>query len=66
MEHPHIPLDQLQAQVSACRGCALASGRTNVVFGAGDPRARVLIVGEAPGKNEDLQGQSGRQAGGAP
>ncbi len=57
MEHPHIPLDQLQAQVSACRGCALASGRTNVVFGAGDPRARVLIVGEAPGKNEDLQGQ---------
>ena len=57
MEHPHIPLDQLQAQVSACRGCALASGRTNVVFGAGDPRARVLIVGEAPGKNEDLQGE---------
>lgn len=57
MEHPHIPLDQLKAQVSACRGCTLADGRTNVVFGAGDPQARVLIVGEAPGKNEDLQGE---------
>ena len=32
-------------------------GRTNLVFGVGNPQARVLIVGEAPGKNEDLQGE---------
>lgn len=55
-QHPHIPLDDLQAQVAACRRCPLCEGRTNTVFGAGNPDARVLIVGEAPGKNEDLQG----------
>ncbi len=52
-----IPLDQLREQVGACHRCPLADGRTNVVFGEGDPEARVLIVGEAPGKNEDLQGR---------
>ena len=52
-----IPLDQLRAEVAACHKCPLADGRTNTVFGVGDPNARVLIVGEAPGKNEDLQGE---------
>lgn len=52
-----IPLDQLREQVGACHQCPLADGRTNVVFGEGDSEARVLIVGEAPGKNEDLQGR---------
>lgn len=56
MEHPHIPLDQLRAEVAECRRCPLCDGRTQTVFGTGDPNARVLIVGEAPGKNEDLQG----------
>lgn len=56
MSKPHIPLDELRAQVAACRWCPLADGRTQTVFGSGDPQARVLIVGEAPGKNEDLQG----------
>lgn len=42
--------------MEACRACPLWEGRTQVVFGAGDPHARVLIVGEAPGKNEDQQG----------
>lgn len=55
-QHPHIPLDELQAQVAACRRCPLCDGRTQTVFGAGNPEARVLIIGEAPGKNEDLQG----------
>lgn len=55
-QHPHIPLGELQAQVAACRRCPLCDGRTQTVFGAGNPEARVLIVGEAPGKNEDLQG----------
>ena len=53
---PRIPLDELRTQVEACHGCPLAGGRTQVVFGDGNPNARVLIVGEAPGKNEDLQG----------
>ena len=49
-------LTALEMQVRACTLCALASGRILAVPGAGDPRARVMIVGEAPGKNEDQQG----------
>lgn len=56
MSKPQIPLDELRAQVAACHACPLADGRTQTVFGDGDPHARVMIVGEAPGKNEDLQG----------
>lgn len=56
MHKPHIPLDQIKAEVDSCRRCPLCEGRTQTVFGAGNPNARVLIVGEAPGKNEDLQG----------
>lgn len=56
MHKPHIPLEQIRADVAACRRCPLADGRTQTVFGDGNPDARVLIVGEAPGKNEDLQG----------
>ena len=57
MKKPHIPLDQIRAEVEACRKCALCEGRTQIVFGVGNPQARVMIVGEAPGKNEDLQGE---------
>ena len=56
MKKPQIPLEELRAQVQACHACPLADGRTQTVFGDGNPNARVLIVGEAPGKNEDLQG----------
>lgn len=56
MKKPHIPLPELEQQVAACHRCPLADGRTQTVFGAGNPNARILIVGEAPGKNEDLQG----------
>ena len=56
MPKPHIPLDELKAQVAACQACPLCAGRTNTVFGDGNPDARVLFIGEAPGKNEDLQG----------
>lgn len=57
MTRERIPLDELRQRVAACHACPLADGRTNTVFGEGDPHARVLIVGEAPGKNEDLQGR---------
>ncbi|MEG1253673.1 MAG: uracil-DNA glycosylase [Raoultibacter sp.] len=57
MTKPHIPLEEMRSQVQACQKCALAQGRTQVVFGVGNPDARVMIIGEAPGKNEDLQGE---------
>lgn len=40
-----------------CTACALSETRTNVVFGVGNPDAEILFVGEAPGENEDLQGE---------
>jgi DNA polymerase len=42
---------------AGCTACSLAGGRTQVVFGDGRPDARVVIVGEAPGADEDLQGR---------
>ncbi len=50
MTKPHIPLDEIRSAVESCRKCPLAEGRTQTVFGVGNPSARVLIVGEAPGK----------------
>jgi uracil-DNA glycosylase len=47
----------LRAAVSQCRACALCESRTQTVFGVGHERARLMIVGEAPGENEDLQGE---------
>jgi DNA polymerase len=49
--------DALAEAVAACRACKLCSSRRNTVFGVGDPRADWLVVGEAPGENEDLQGE---------
>ena len=57
MQVENLPLDEIRAQVENCHACSLCETRTNTVFGDGDPHARVLIVGEAPGKNEDLQGK---------
>ena len=42
--------------VAGCTRCALAQGRTQVVFGTGDPDADLMFVGEAPGFHEDKQG----------
>jgi uracil-DNA glycosylase family 4 len=49
--------DALAQAVGACRACKLCDGRSNTVFGVGDIHADWLIVGEAPGENEDLQGE---------
>jgi uracil-DNA glycosylase len=43
-------------ETAACTGCRLAQGRTQVVFGVGDPNADLMLVGEAPGFHEDQQG----------
>ena len=49
--------EELRQQCMSCRACSLAETRTNVVFGVGTPEAEVLIIGEAPGANEDAQGE---------
>jgi len=50
-------LAEVERQASACTRCSLAAGRTNVVFGVGDPDADLMFVGEGPGAQEDLQGE---------
>jgi DNA polymerase len=49
--------DELAQAVAACRACKLCATRSNTVFGVGDRQADWLLVGEAPGENEDLQGE---------
>ncbi len=48
-------LEDLQKILGDCRRCGLCEGRTNIVFGDGPSSAELLIVGEAPGAEEDLQ-----------
>jgi DNA polymerase len=50
-------LEELRAHLGDCRRCKLAPHRTHVVFGVGNPRARLVFVGEAPGRDEDLQAE---------
>ena len=49
-------LAELHREADACRRCAIGSTRTKVVCGVGDPHARLVVVGEGPGENEDRQG----------
>jgi DNA polymerase len=48
---------ELRARVAACKACELHRSRTQTVFGVGDPNAEWLIIGEAPGADEDRQGE---------
>jgi DNA polymerase len=50
-------LAALRDRLAGCTRCKLSQGRTQVVFGEGNPRARVMFVGEAPGFHEDQQGR---------
>jgi DNA polymerase len=61
-EEPRQPearpsLEEIRAEMVDCRRCKLFKGRTNLVFGEGDPDARLMFVGEAPGADEDEQGK---------
>jgi uracil-DNA glycosylase len=49
-------LQALAADAAACTRCRLAQGRKTVVFGTGDPQASLMLIGEAPGAEEDKQG----------
>lgn len=51
-----ITLDALKKEVSGCKSCGLYKTRLTVVFGAGDPKAKLMFIGEAPGHDEDVQG----------
>lgn len=50
-------LARVRRQLGDCQRCNLAKGRTNLVFGVGSADADLMIVGEAPGRDEDLQGE---------
>ncbi len=50
-------LEDIRSDLGECRRCGLADGRTNLVFGVGNPHARLVFVGEGPGRDEDLQGE---------
>ena len=59
-EHPRprqVPLETIEALAYNCTKCELCMTRNHVVFGEGNPHARVMLIGEAPGANEDLQGK---------
>lgn len=62
-EHPLPPIEhqqpwhELQTEVAACQGCPLCHSRTQTVFGVGNKHADWMLIGEAPGQNEDLQGE---------
>lgn len=51
-----MTLKELKQRCEACTRCPLYKTRTNLVFGKGPTNADVMLIGEAPGRNEDLQG----------
>ncbi|MFN2378445.1 MAG: uracil-DNA glycosylase family protein [Candidatus Binatia bacterium] len=50
-------LENLREVLGDCQRCKLCKGRSNIVFGVGDPSARLMFVGEGPGEDEDLKGE---------
>ncbi|HSE92860.1 MAG TPA: uracil-DNA glycosylase [Methylomirabilota bacterium] len=54
---PAEALARQERQLQGCRRCKLCEGRTNIVFGSGNPRAELVVIGEGPGADEDVQGK---------
>ncbi len=52
-----LTLAEVERDAASCRRCPLSAGRTTVVFGEGSPTADLMVVGEGPGREEDLQGR---------
>lgn len=50
-------LEALRLEMGDCQRCKLGKGRKNLVFGEGSPEAEIMFIGEAPGREEDLQGR---------
>jgi uracil-DNA glycosylase len=53
----HETLEEILTELEDCRRCSLCQGRRNIVFGVGNPHARLVFVGEAPGREEDEKGE---------
>lgn len=56
-DDPPQRLTALRAEIGECTRCPLHKGRTNLVFGVGNPQASLMFVGEGPGADEDLKGE---------
>jgi uracil-DNA glycosylase len=54
---PVAALKIIRQDIGACTRCKLSQGRTNIVFGVGNPRGELMFVGEGPGADEDAQGE---------
>ena len=52
-----VTLEAIREEIGDCTRCKLHKGRTNIVFGEGDPKAVIVFVGEGPGSEEDQQGR---------
>jgi uracil-DNA glycosylase len=52
-----VPLQQIRDDLGDCQRCKLHAGRTNIVFGVGNPKAELVFVGEGPGADEDRLGE---------
>ena len=57
LEEKQFKIDKLRAQIASCARCPLHATRTNAVPGEGDVNADIMFIGEAPGRNEDIQGK---------
>jgi uracil-DNA glycosylase len=57
IDDPHEVMEQLRAQGLACTRCDLHGNGTQVVWGEGDPQARVMVIGQGPGEQEAKAGQ---------
>ena len=56
-KRPRQTLAEVREELGDCRRCKLHRKRTNIVFGSGNPQAKLIFVGEGPGRDEDLQGE---------
>lgn len=52
-----MTLEEIREEIGDCTRCKLHEGRTNLVFGDGNPKAKLVFVGEGPGRDEDMQGK---------
>jgi len=52
-----MTLEEIREEIGDCTRCQLHEGRTNLVFGDGNLKARLMFVGEGPGRDEDMQGK---------
>jgi DNA polymerase len=55
--HQTESLVDIRRHLGECTRCKLCEGRTHIVFGAGNPNAKLVFIGEGPGRDEDLQGE---------